>query len=212
MRAPPASASVRERSPEEAGVKPRRRRDPVASSAAILAAAREVFAERGYTRATIREIAKRAGVTHGLVMRHFGSKAQLLTAALPGPRDLPSIIAGDVATLPERLATAFTERVDAPESDHALIALIRSAAAGEDLAVPLYQELQKQIADAFRQVLEGPDTDICVSLLTALLVGVTFSRHVVPTGVVAEMTTEELTSFLTPAIGALLAPAVAHTG
>jgi hypothetical protein len=193
-------------------VKPPRRRDPVASSAAILAAAREVFAERGYTRATIREIATRAGVTHGLVMRHFGSKEQLLIAALPGPRDLPSVLAGDVATLPERIATAFTERVDAPEGDHALIALIRSAAAGEEVAVPLYQELQQQSADAYRQVLEDPDADTRAGLLIALLVGVTFGRHVVPTGVLAEMTTEELISYLTPAIRALLAPALAHTG
>jgi hypothetical protein len=78
---------------------PRRRRDPEASRAAILEAAREVFAERGYARATIREIARRAGVTHGLVMRHFGSKEQLLIEALPGPRAAAEGVPGDLTTL-----------------------------------------------------------------------------------------------------------------
>src|SRR6201996_3802803 len=91
---------------------PRRRRDPVASRAAILAAAREVLAERGYARATIREIARRAGVTHGLVMRHFGSKEQLLVAALPGPRAAARALPGDLATLPERLAEAFVAETE----------------------------------------------------------------------------------------------------
>src|SRR5215472_5696881 len=82
---------------------PRRRRDPDASRAAILAAAREVFTERGYARATIREIARRAGVTHGLVMRHFGSKERLLLLALPGPRAIAGVVPGDLDTLPERV-------------------------------------------------------------------------------------------------------------
>ncbi len=62
---------------------------------AILEAAREVFTERGYARATIREIARRAGVTHGLVMRHFGTKEQLLIEALPGPRVAAGVVPGD---------------------------------------------------------------------------------------------------------------------
>ena len=50
--------------------------------AAVLEAASELFAERGPAATSIREVAARAGVNHGLLHRHFGSKRQLLAATL----------------------------------------------------------------------------------------------------------------------------------
>jgi TetR/AcrR family transcriptional regulator, repressor for neighboring sulfatase len=50
--------------------------------AAVLEAASELFAERGPAATSIREVAARAGVNHGLLHRHFGSKSQLLAATL----------------------------------------------------------------------------------------------------------------------------------
>ncbi|MCA2274234.1 TetR/AcrR family transcriptional regulator [Mycobacterium intracellulare] len=51
-------------------------------AAAILEAATELFAERGPAATSIRDIAARAGVNHGLVFRHFGTKEQLVGAVL----------------------------------------------------------------------------------------------------------------------------------
>jgi len=189
---------------------PRRRRDPEASRAAILEAAREVFAERGYARATIREIARRAGVTHGLVMRHFGSKEQLLIEALPGPRAAAEVVPGDLATLPERVATAFVAGTEsAGRGEHAVVALIRSAASDEEVAVPLYAAVEREITATFREVL-GPGSEVYAGLLGSLFIGVTFARHVARTGVLAQLTQEELVGYLVPAIRALLAPAIAE--
>jgi AcrR family transcriptional regulator len=184
------------------------RRDPEASRAAILDAAREVFAERGYARATIREIARRAGVTHGLVMRHFGTKEQLLIEALPGPRAAASVLSGDLGTLPDRVAAVFVAEADSAGGEHALVALIRSAASGEAVAMPLYAAMERQITAAFRDVL-GPGTETYADLLGSLLIGVTFARHVARTGTLAELTREDLVGYLVPAIRALLAPAIA---
>ena len=50
----------------------------------LLAAATELFAERGYDRTTVRELGERAGVDPALIARHFGSKAGLYLAALAG--------------------------------------------------------------------------------------------------------------------------------
>ncbi|PQM46618.1 HTH-type transcriptional repressor [Mycobacterium talmoniae] len=55
-------------------------RDEVA--AAILAAATDLFAERGPAATSIRDIAARAKVNHGLVFRHFGTKERLVGAVL----------------------------------------------------------------------------------------------------------------------------------
>jgi len=50
--------------------------------AAILDSAAEMFAERGPAAASIRDIAARARVNHGLLFRHFGTKEQLVAAVL----------------------------------------------------------------------------------------------------------------------------------
>jgi TetR/AcrR family transcriptional regulator, repressor for neighboring sulfatase len=49
---------------------------------ALLASAVELFAERGPASVSIRDVARHAGVNHGLVHRHFGSKDDLLTEAI----------------------------------------------------------------------------------------------------------------------------------
>lgn len=51
-------------------------------AAAILEAATDLFAELGPAATSIRDIAARAGVNHGLVFRHFGTKEQLVGAVL----------------------------------------------------------------------------------------------------------------------------------
>lgn len=51
-------------------------------AAAILAAATDLFAERGPAATSIRDIAARANVNHSLLFRHFGTKEQLIGAVL----------------------------------------------------------------------------------------------------------------------------------
>jgi AcrR family transcriptional regulator len=50
--------------------------------AAILQAATDLFAERGPAATSIRDIAARSKVNHGLVFRYFGTKEQLVGAVL----------------------------------------------------------------------------------------------------------------------------------
>jgi len=63
-----------------------RRRGPYASTPArraeIVRAALASFAEHGYERASLRDIAARANVTHAALLRHFATKDDLLLAAL----------------------------------------------------------------------------------------------------------------------------------
>ena len=168
-----------------------------------------MFNERGYARATIREIAHRAGVTHGLVMRHFGCKEQLLLQALPGPRAITEVTPGDLDTLPERIAAGFvaqTEPAGRGQTPFA-VAMIRSAASGDEGAMPLYAAAEREVTRTFRQAL-GPGTEVYAR--PGELAG--HRRHVHPPrrpDRAAELTPEELTAYLVPAFRAMLGPAIA---
>ena len=106
---------------------------------AILEAARACFTRRGYEGATIRGIATEAGVDPALVHHYFGSKDQLLVAALQlpfSPREaLPQILDGDIDGLGERLVRRFLEIWGSDQvAGGALVGLIRSSATHEDAA------------------------------------------------------------------------------
>ena len=53
-----------------------------ATTTAILDAAEELFSARGFTDVTVRAIAARAGISHALVHRYLGSKADIFRAIL----------------------------------------------------------------------------------------------------------------------------------
>ena len=54
----------------------------LATQEKVLTAALKVFAERGFEAASIRDIAQRAGVNHGLIKYHFESKEELWKRAV----------------------------------------------------------------------------------------------------------------------------------
>jgi AcrR family transcriptional regulator len=73
---------------------------------AILAAATDLFAARGPRAVSVRDIATRARVNHGLVHRHFGSKQAVLRAVLMGLVEEISAFAG-----PVDLSVGFQTRI-----------------------------------------------------------------------------------------------------
>ncbi|MQA83590.1 MAG: TetR family transcriptional regulator [Streptosporangiales bacterium] len=80
-------------------VAPRRRRTQAersaATRAALIAAARELFAARGFADTGREEIVKHAGVTRGALHHHFGSKTELFRAVFEDvERELTERVAG----------------------------------------------------------------------------------------------------------------------
>jgi AcrR family transcriptional regulator len=174
------------------------RRDPEGHRQAILDAARASFGERGFSRATVRDIAQRAGVTHGLVLSQFGSKEQLFLAAVPGHRELDKVIAGDRETLPERVARGYVQRMEANASGDPLVVLLLSLSADQGAAATLYAAMEANSIRAYRDVI-GDDADVAarVSLLGAQLIGVTVNRYIARTGPLSAMSPDALTDHLT---------------
>ncbi|QKT11368.1 TetR/AcrR family transcriptional regulator [Rhodococcus sp. W8901] len=84
----------------------------------IIDAARALFADRGYTATTIKDVAERAGCSPAMVMKLLGSKAELYSAAapsLPSAADDPHVCEDESVGL--RLVRNIVERRDADASE-----------------------------------------------------------------------------------------------
>ena len=79
------------------------KRDAEASRARILAAARRLFAERDIPAVSIRDIARAAGVSHGLVQQYFGTREQMLVAIIQS--EIEQVTSLSAASLEERPLT-----------------------------------------------------------------------------------------------------------
>ena len=108
----------------EAEVQPRLNRRQAAKQRTrqkVLDAARGLFAERGYEPATIRDIAKGAGMSTGAVFANFQDKAELFEAVLVDEMDRLAQVAADAsggdASVDQRL-TAVMAAVYHASLDH----------------------------------------------------------------------------------------------
>jgi len=180
--------------------KPKHRRDPDGHREDILEAARHTFAERGYTRTTLREIARRAGVTHGLITQQFTSKERLFLAAVSGNNDLEHVAVGDPAALPDRIAHAFVQRMETNALTDPLVTLIRSAASDELAATQLLAAMQENSSNIYRSAIppresaaSDDDLNHRVALAESQMIGITFSRYIAKTEPLASMSPELLT-------------------
>lgn len=70
--------------------------------AAVIDAAADLFASKGPAATSIREVAARSGVNHGLVYRHFGTKESLVAAVLDALSEEYAAELSDTAGATER--------------------------------------------------------------------------------------------------------------
>jgi AcrR family transcriptional regulator len=180
-----------------------RGRDAAATRQAILEAARGCFMREGYDQVGVREIAARAGADPALVNRYFGSKEGLFAAAVGGKFDLSAFIAGDRATLGDRLARYVLLEKDKPEPEEydPLLALLRSASsdvAGRMLREALLQGFVRPLAVR----LDGADAVARAELVGSTLLGLLVYRTVI--GGAGESGRERLAAIVGPVLQAVI--------
>lgn len=113
----------------------RRTRGPSASTPArraeIVRAASASIAEHGYERASLRDIAARANVTHAALLRHFASKDELLLAALAqrdeDDEELARRIMGSKVPAEQVLSTVLREEFTHPDQQRNWLAIAVAA-------------------------------------------------------------------------------------
>jgi AcrR family transcriptional regulator len=182
--------------PDNKRTAPSRRSDT--TRAAILHAARERFAADGYERATIRTIARDAGIDPSMVMRYYGSKEGLFAAAVAVDLKLP-----DLGPLPrDEVGSALVTHFLAMwEENEVLTALLRVGATNQAGAERMQGIFQEQLLPVARQACPDPEQVPVRAALTATqLLGLALTRYVLRLPPAVALSRQEIVAWLAPTV------------
>ena len=172
---------------------------------AILAAARDAFADRGFDGSSIRAIATAAGVDPALVHHYFGTKDQLFLDAMQAPFDpgvmLASVLNKGPDGVGERLVRTGLSVWDGPAGG-AAVAIVRSAVSNEMFARMMRDFVMRRI---MRKIAHDLDLDPAEAITRAGLVatqmaGLIMMRYVVRIEPIASMPAETVVALIGPTI------------
>jgi AcrR family transcriptional regulator len=149
---------------------------------AILEAARSEFAQHGYDRATIRNVARGAGVDPALVHYFFGTKTELFAAAMQLPINpaelVQALLAGERELIGERLVGTFLSVWDHAANRDVFIGLIRSAVTDEQAATLLREFAVRELFGRVAAALGTPDAELRASLVFSQIFGLAMARYI----------------------------------
>jgi AcrR family transcriptional regulator len=174
----------------------------------LLDTARRMFADAGYDKTSVRDIAARAGVDPALIRHYFGSKAELFRATMGWPFE-PAQVAAQVMgagrdEIGARLTHVFFDAWEHPDSRAPLLAILRGAATHEQSATLVRQFIQGQLYRQMADQLRIPDAELRIDLAMAQLLGIAYLRHILRVEPIASTPVEELVARMAPVIAAHL--------
>ncbi|TRV77006.1 TetR/AcrR family transcriptional regulator [Streptomyces sp. 130] len=175
-----------------------------ATEARILGSARELFAEKGFERTTIRAVASAAGVDPALVMQYFGSKRELFgqaVQALPVP---PAAADGD-GLVDQLMASLGVKLGGLPEGT---LAMMRSMLTDRAAADHIRAALGRQTDSVGAALPDADDPELRAALMVTALLGVTIGHQLLGLPVLREAPAERIAALLRPALQALSDPIV----
>ncbi|WP_414696432.1 TetR family transcriptional regulator [Pengzhenrongella sp.] len=150
---------------------------------AILAAARRQFAELGYDRTSMRQVALEAGVDPTLVSHFHGTKQQLFleVVELPfQPADvLPALLTGDRDDAGARLAHFAIGVFESEQGRSRVVSLVRAAASEPEAARLVRDLLTREVLTPIAEGIGSDDAAYRASLVMSQIVGLIMARYIV---------------------------------
>ncbi|ANP56809.1 AcrR family transcriptional regulator [Streptomyces griseochromogenes] len=173
-----------------------------ATEARILDSARELFAEKGFERTTIRAVAAAASVDPALVMQYFGSKRELFEHAVQ-PIPAPPTATGTDALVDQLLATLGLELGGLPEGT---LAMMRSMLTDPAAADQVRADLGRQIDSIGAALPAAEDAGLRAALVVTALLGVTIGHQLLGLAPLRDAPADRIAALLRPAVKTLAAP------
>jgi len=170
------------------------------TKAALVEAARAVFAEQGYQGATVRAIAARAGVDAAMVNHWFGGKQGLFAAITHLPFDpvelIETIVHGDRETLAERIIRNFVPIWDSAEGGFAAVML--SVASQETAAAIMGQFFTKAVFGRITEVIGVDRSEWRAVLCGTQILGLGVVRYVLKLEPLASADVDTIVGLVAP--------------
>ncbi len=158
-----------------------------ATAARILEAAQVEFGAHGEDRATIRSIARRAGVDPSLVLQHYGSKQALFSLAVRPATDLTG------EGIPAHLAEVLSLRLrEIPPETRALMRSMLTSPAAATVMRDYLQERATNLA----ATMTGDDAELRAAVTVSSILGITIARHFLNLAPLAELDDERVAALV----------------
>ena len=147
---------------------PVERRSGAETKETIRAAARALFAERGFVNASVRDIGRAAGVDPALVVRYFGSKDRLFLEVMTMTGALARSIEGPL----DGLGLAIVHHLlSGSESTRLVYTALMRAADRPEVREHLAVATTANLVDPIARRLSGPDARLFAALIAAQVTG-----------------------------------------
>lgn len=181
----------------------RARRGESPTKDAILGSARALFAEVGYERASIRAIARAAGVDPALVHHYYGTKNDLLIAAVQLPID-PAPLFAAAFEHPERVGQLLTRSVltlwDTSDVRERLLALMRAAVTHPGAATILRTVITRDVVGPITERIASPHAELRAELAGTHLAGLALGRYILGIEPLASAPIDQLAAAIGPTV------------
>lgn len=168
--------------------------------AAILKAAQELFAQLGYDRTTVRDIAARASIDPAMVMRYFGSKDELFARATAFDLQLPDLSKIRASQLGKTLIAHFLELWEGSLSTGGLTILLRASASNEDAAAKMRTIFGGQVVPMLAKVTPPAELPVRAGLVSSHILGLALCRYVLKVPPVVAMEREQIIRSVGPTL------------
>ena len=180
----------------------RRRR----TEAAILDAARQLFAEAGFERATIRAVAARAGIDPALVMQYYGSKEGLFAAAAKWSHEHESVLTASREDVPSAALDDMIGKFEGTGDREAAVALMRNCLTHPEASRIMRDEVMCDRAAGVARTIGGDDAELRAGLIGACMIGLGMARYLLEIPAVADASREDVVRLMEPVLRALVDP------
>ncbi|WP_369962703.1 TetR family transcriptional regulator [Leifsonia sp. EB34] len=184
--------------------RPRKERGAASTRSAIVRAAAEEFTERGYEAASLRAVARRAGVDSALVHHYFEDKADLFAATLEAPirpdRVLTVLLAAPRQQVGETLVRYLLTQLEDERAAGRIVLILRTALSSGPGTRMLREFLTREVFARLAALTHTDDAELRADLAAAQIAGLLMTRYVLKLEPIASAGPDELARRVGPVI------------
>ncbi|WP_370054196.1 TetR family transcriptional regulator [Leifsonia sp. EB41] len=184
--------------------RPRKERGAASTRSAIVRAAAEEFTERGYEAASLRAVARRAGVDSALVHHYFDDKAELFAATLEAPlrpdRVLDVVLGAPREQVGETLVRYLLTQLEDERAAGRMVLILRTVLSSGPGTRMLREFLTREVFARLAALTHADDADLRADLAASQIVGLMMTRYALKLQPIASADPDELARRVGPVI------------